>query len=72
MEQVEYHIMFILICLFLRRSHLCKIHCMTNFEISVILLRRGVETVMLISKDKPTKFFKHELVRCNNKNKLFV
>jgi hypothetical protein len=63
MEQVEYHIRFILICLFLRRLHFRKIHCMTNFEIYIAFLRRGLETVMLISKDKPTKFFKHERMR---------
>jgi hypothetical protein len=44
---------------------------MTNFAIYVAFLRRRLETVMLLAKDKPTKSFKHELMRRNNKNELF-
>jgi len=43
---------------------------MTDFEICIPFLRRRLEKVMLLAKNKPTKFFKHELMRWNNKNNL--
>ena len=36
---------------------------MTNFETYIPFLLRRLETAMLLSKDKPTKFFKYELMR---------